>query len=272
MKTCFSLVLLLVFCAANAQVSEKDMKKHLEKVAKSKEEGNVAWSLDTIFNAGKPYAIMKAKKRGLISDYSLFSFTGKELVNMVNETVEDPTSNTGQKSYTAFLFLQSGKRGELQVGIGMKVERIVVEYDLVKDNEINPAGENKFLMRYPPKFSNKPQSATVVIVNNNVAGNYTTVDRNRSASISLLGTELKQDFKTIGSVSKSNSSSNGEMIYTVSFFLPNGIKVAEATGKGVNCKEWSVVTMKDNQSHNVTTTFSQQEEQIAKFLSDSHYL
>ncbi len=272
MKTCFTLVLLFLFSAANAQVSEKEMKKHLEKVAKSKADESVVRSLDTIFNAGIPYAILKEKKVMLATDYTLFSLDGKELVNIPYECVEQANNSSNQVCYHAFLFLQSGKRGEMQVGVGMKVERTIVNYDMVRNNDINPAGENKFLMRYPPKFSGVQQTTTVVVVNNGTAGTYTTVDRNRNGSISLFGTELKQDFKTIGSVTKSTSSSNGILIYTVSYFLPNGTKIAEATGEGINCKSWRVVTMKDNQSYTITTTFSQQEEQLAKFLSDRYYL
>jgi hypothetical protein len=273
MKNYFSFLLLLIFCSANAQVSEKDMKKHIEKVAKSKADGSVVRSLDTIFNAGIPYAILKDKKVMLNSNYTLFSLNGKELVDMPYECVDDAASASKQTCYTAFLFLQSGKRGEMIIGIGTKIERVIVEFDLVKNNDINPAGENKFVMNHPPKYSNKPQGTTVVVINNNGnADPYKTVERNRNASISIFGTEIKQDFKTIGSITKSNSPVNGKLIYTISFFLPDGTKVAEATGEGVNCKEWKVVTMKDNQSHNVTTTFSQQEEQIAKYLSDSYYL
>ncbi len=272
MKNYFALLLLLIFCSVNAQVSEKDMKKHLEKVAKSKAEGNVVRSLDTIFNAGIPYAILRDKKVMLATDYTLFSLNGKELVNIPYECIVQANNSSNQTCYHVFLFLQSGRRGEIQVGLGMKVERIVVDYDLVQNNEINPAGENKFLMRYPPKFSGLHQPTTVVVINNGNAGTYTTVDRNRSGSISLFGTELKQEFKTIGSVTKSTNSSTGIMLYTFSYFLPNGTKIAEATGEGINCKSWRVVTMKDNQSHTITTTFSQQEEQIAKFLSDSYYL
>jgi hypothetical protein len=272
MKSYFTFLLLLIFCSANAQVSEKDMKKHVEKVAKSKAEGSVVRSLDTIFNAGVPYAILKDKKVMLNSNYTLFSLNGKELVDMPYECIDDPASASKKTCYTAFLFLQSGKRGEMIIGIGMKIERVIVEFDLVKDNDINPAGENKFVMNHPPKYSNKSQSTTVVVVNNGTSGDYITVERNRSAAIYLYGTELQQDFKTIGTIEKSNSSDGGKVMYRISFFLPNGIKIAEATGEGVNCKEWRVVTMKDNRSHTVATTFAEQEKQIAKFLSDSYYL
>ena len=272
MKNYFTIVLLLIFCSVQAQVSEKDMKKHLEKVVKSKADGSVIRSLDTIYNAGIPYAILKDQRRGLASDYILYSLNGKELADMPYECVDDANSASKQTCYTAFLFLQSGKRGEVQIGIGMKIEKLIVENDMVKDNDINPAGENKFLMRYPPKYSNKPQNTTVVIVNNGPDIKYETVDRSRTAAIYLYGSELKQDLKLIGTVQKSNTSNSGKLIYTISYFLPNGTKVAEATGEGVNSKEWRVVTMKDNKSHLVTTTFSQQEEQIAKFLSDLYYL
>jgi hypothetical protein len=271
MKTILSLVLMLSFCSAHAQVSEKEMKKHLEKVAKSREEKTVVYSLDTIFNCGTPYAILKGKKRVLSTDYTLFSLDGKELVDMPYECIDDPNSASKETCYTAFLFLQSGKRGEIILGIGTKVEKVIVENDLVKNNDINPAGENKFLMHYPPKYSNK-QNTTVVVVNNGTAETYKTVDRNRNASIELYGTELKQDFKTIGTISKSNSSANGKMIYAVSYFLPDGTKIAEATSEGINAKEWHVVTMKDNKEHSVAVTFGGEEKQVAKYLSDLYYL
>ncbi|CAN5328531.1 hypothetical protein BH09BAC5_BH09BAC5_17340 [soil metagenome] len=278
MKNYLVIIALLIFGVSQAQVSEKEIKKHLEKVAKSKVDGSVVRSLDTIYNAGIPYAVLKSKKKMMATDFTLFSLNGKELVDIPYECVNNAASSSGSDCYNAFLFLQSGKRGEVQLEMWVKIEELIVENDLVKDNDVNPAGENKFLMKYPPKFSNKAQNTTVVIVNNGGTGSttqstsYATVDRNRSAAISLYGEELKQDFKTIGTAKKVSSPENGKLFYIISFYLPDGTKIAEAKGEGFNATEWRVVTMKDNQSRSVTTTSNQQEKQIAKYLSDLFYL
>src|SRR3972149_1655357 len=181
----------------------------------------------------------------LTSEYSLYSLTGKELLDIPYECVDDNNSASGMECYYAFLFLQSGKRGERIIGIGEKIEKIIVECDLVKDNDINPAGENKFLMKNPPKYSNKPQNTQTVIVINNGSTNtttnsdiYQTVERKRDATIYVFGEEIKQDFKVIGSAKKSQK--------TISFFLPNGTKIAEATSQNYNDPQWKIVTMKDN--------------------------
>ncbi|MCC7302463.1 MAG: hypothetical protein IT233_07470 [Bacteroidia bacterium] len=87
-----------------------------------------------------------------------------------------------------------------------------------------------------------------------------------------MGGQIKQDGKVIGTFKENSSAGSGKMIYTISYFLPNGTKIAEATSEGMNAKEWKVVTMKDNKAHNVTTTLGRDDEDIAKYLIDLYYL
>jgi len=271
MKKFFIIGLTLFFFSANAQPTEKQLKKHQEKIAESKTKNKVVLSLDTIYKSGVPYAVLKEKKVMLTSDYSLYSLTGKELVDIPYECVDDNNSASGMLCYYAFLFLQSGKRGEIEIGIGDKIEKIIVECDLVKDNDINPSGENKFLMKNPPKYSNKPQNngTTVIVINNGntstVTGDmYQTVERKRDATIYVFGEELKQDFKVIGSAKKQQK--------TISFYLPNGTKIAEATSQNYNDTQWKIVTLKDNKVHNTSTSFGSDTKDLAKYLTDLYYL
>lgn len=270
MKKYFTFAFALFFFSAQAQQpSEKELKKHKEKIAQSKEKCAAVLSLDTIYNCGTAYAVLKSKKEMLVTNYTLFSLSGKELADIPWECVDKPGTDD-RDCYYAFLFLQSGKRAEVENYLGLKVEKLIVECDLVKDNDINPAGENKFLMKYPPKFSQQQNNPTVIVINNSsttTTGSsdiYQTVDRNRSATIYVFGEEIKQDFKVIGSAKKSQK--------TISFYLPNGTKVAEATSENYNDTQWKIVTMKDNKVHQASTAFGSEIKDLAKYLSGLYYL
>ncbi|MFZ5552887.1 MAG: hypothetical protein ACOZCO_07210 [Bacteroidota bacterium] len=247
-------------------VSEKEFKKHQERVAESKEKGKVIVSLDTIFNSGTPYAILKEKKVALQTEYTLSSLSGKELLYIQTENIDDPKSASGKTYYKAFIFAGSGSRGEIVMG--GKVEKVIVEYDLVKDSVINPDGEKKFLLKNPPKYSNKPQQ--VIVVN---TSQYNTVTRNRAMPIFVNGSEIKQDNKVIGTFTKTTDMNYGKSTTIIAVFLPDGTKVAEATAEGYNPKSFSTVTLKDNRSHSVnTTTYGNEVKDIAKYLTDLQYL
>ncbi len=269
MKTLLSLSLVFFFGAAFAQeLSEKELKKHAEKIQRSKEKKSVVVSLDTIFNSGVRYAVLK-KKNG---DHSLFSITGKELLFITSEWVHGAN---GQEDvcYTLFTFMGSGQKAEYPCNALENQSKMIVDNDFVKDNDINAEAERKFLLKYPQKLSNASAPQIVALITSGTSGNsYQTVERNRNAGILVMGSEIKQDFKQIATYKKSSKAANGAIMETLSFYLPDGTLAAEATGEGVNAKQWRVVTMKDNGVHNVSTGFSKEAEDIAKYLSGRYYL
>lgn len=266
--------ILCCFVTAQAQTpNAKELKKHQEKVAESKAKNKVIVSLDTIFNSGVPYAVLDVKKKGLENNYTVKSLSGEELLLVPTECIDDPQNASARKCFWTFLFLASSKRGEVPKVIGTRVEDLIVEYDLVKNNAINPAGENKFLLRYPARYT---VAAVPVSITVNTTGpatvTYTTVDRNRNAMMRSTGNEIKQDNKTIATFSKGSSMDLGKTTTTIVFLLPDGTRAAEVSGEGINPKTWRVVTMKDNQVHTVTSVKAQEELDIAEFLSGRFYL
>lgn len=268
MKSNIFILVFILFSVNNiiAQVSEKEMKKHLERVAESKEKENVIVSLDTIFNGGTAYAILKEKKVNLQTEYTLSSLSGKELMYIQTESIDDAKSASGKTYYKAFIFAGSGSRGEIVMG--GKVEKVIVEYDLVKDSIINPEGEKKFLLKNPPKYSNKPQQVVLV-----TTAQYNTITRNRTMPIFVSHSEIKQDNKVVGTFTKSTNMNYGKSTTIIAIFLPDGTKVAESTADGQNPKSFSTVTLKDNRTHSVnTTTYGNEVKDIAKYLTDLQYL
>lgn len=273
LRTLTLLAAFCCFCSAQAQTpSAKELKKHQEKVAESLAKNKVVVSLDTIFSSGTAYAVLHTTKKGLTNNYTLHDLNGNELVLIPTECVDDPAKPGSQRCFWTFLFIASGKRGEVPKLIGTDVAELVVEYDLVKNNAINPAGENKFLLRYPAKYTNPNNGQVNITINTAPAVTYNTVERNRNSMMRSIGTEIKQDNKTIATFTKNSSSQYGKTITTIVFMLPDGTRVAEAKGEGMNAKSWTVITLKDNVSHTVSSTRAQEELDIAQYLSERFYL
>lgn len=273
LRTLTLLAALCCFCSAQAQpLSGKDLKKHQEKVAESLAKNKVFVSYDTIINRGKAYAVLHNTKKGLTNNYTLHDLNGNELVLIPTECVDDPAKPGSQRCFWTFLFIGSGKRAEVPKMIGTDVAELIVEYDLVKNNAINPAGESKFILRYPAKYTNPNNGQVNITINTAPAVTYNTVERNRSGMMRATGTEIIQDNKTIATFSKTSRSTQGKNMTTIVFLLPDGTRVAEATGEGINAKSWTVTTLKDNTIHTVTTTRVQEELDIAQYLSERFYL
>lgn len=264
----------LIFCCCiaiglNAQTkSEKIMKKHLEKVAKSKEKGTVILSLDTIFKSGIPYAILKDKKQFFrVVEYNLFALNGTELAYIPLECVEKTSD-----CYYTFVFLDSGKKGEIKPDFTFDIEKVIVENNLVNDTTLNAKAVDIFVLKHPQKLALQTQN------NNNSANNtdgirYEMIERDRDAMIQVFGERIEQGFKKIGTVKKSTWSADGKFGDLLSFYLPNGIKIAEAKQEDVTSDKYRIVTLKDNRFHyididNIAATI----QEIAKLLVDKYYL
>lgn len=242
-------------------------------VALNAQKQKVTWENDTIFSNAKPYAIMTSTG-GLQAVYSIRTLTNKEIaIASYDATIaEDANKNT----YYRVTFSGDGAYGHFPntLGLGKRLAKVIVENDLVHDSVANAEGEKRFLAIYPARLpGNNP--ATVVIVNNNTTNNtnYTPVERNRNATIFVNGTDISQDFKTIGSVTSQNSMGGGHSYTTLSYTLPNGVKVAEATFTDYKYNTCTVVTLKDNATHTIQLTNSAaKEKEVVEWLVKNYYL
>lgn len=270
MKKYFFIILCcFVAIYADAQTkSEKIMKKHLEKVAKSKEKGTVVLSLDTIFKSGVPYAILKDKKEFFrVVEYNLFSLNGTELAYIPFECVDKTTD-----CYYTFVFLDSGKKGEIKPSFSFDIEEVIVENNLVNDTTLNAKAVDIFVLKHPQKLGlekRNNQSAS----NNTDGIRYEMVERDRDAMIQIFGERIEQGFKRIGTVKKTTWSADGKIGDLLSFYLPNGFKIAEAKQEDVTSDKYRIVTLKDNKFHYIDIdNIAATKEEIAKLLIDKYYL
>lgn len=249
---------------------------------------------DKILVDGTEYAILKKTSGGMAehAEFSLQTLDGEEvaLAKVSDDIAPNTSVNTAsnvQTRYVHITFLGSENQASMEYGIGFKKQfaKEVVKCNMFEDGKYNAGGEKKFLILNPFKGNqtvivNGGGGTAVIINNNNGGGNnrggnngYNLVQRNRSGMIQVIGDDVMQDNKTIGSVDEDSGFNGGKTVKTYTFSLPDGTQVAVATVEGINTKTATVVTAKDNRTFTlpITSNYSVEKE-IAKYLISKFYL
>jgi hypothetical protein len=280
MKTFMVLVAISSFSYTIAQQADNsDMKDHMKKVEKSKEKATVIWDMDTVFVSGVPYCIVKEKPNDPLepSDYSVRSLEGKELIYVKYNSYNKPNSPNLSSQYgnsvKYYTYYFTDTQNEAEISFGSKVYKTVVKDDLVKGDHINSVEEEKFITLNGMKFSqNENNQALQAEKSTNSVHGSNIVERNRSPRISILNGQISQDNVTAGSVQMSQDAVDGIIVKTLTVFLPDGTKVAEAKCNGINSHDWNVITLKDNRSQKISSTFNNDAIDVVKYLVDENYL
>lgn len=231
----------------------------------------VKWENDTIYKDNTAWAVMTSTG-GLKPAYSLRTLSGTEIaVAKGDESI--PKVNQNDPAYLRITFLGDNKFGHMTeaIPVGKRLAKAFVESEVIKDNALNPSGEARFLALYPPRAN-----ATVILVSstNVTAGpDYTTVDRNRYGMVQVIGGEVTQSSTKIGTCTTTSGAANGSTYTTISFYLPNGVKCAEATITGAASHTCTIVTMKDMAQHTIDiSNLAAKEKEIAEWLAKNYYL
>jgi virulence-associated protein VapD len=262
------LMLLFLFCLDNAAAQKKyskaKIRKHLARVRESKLKGKVIVSLDTLFNSGTAYAIFKKKKQLPYHSYSVNSINNIQLIQ-----IETASGNDRDKTlYFAFKFIESGKTAELDKFYVRDLPRKIVENNLIDSNRIDPLNEMKFIIKYPQIFSNP----STKIENNSkpdmdevrAAGIYQIIIRERETIFYTSEGKILQDYKLIGSYKKRDA--------TIGFYLPNGIKVAEANESDASDNTWLLMSLKDRRTKRISSTQNDVLKDLIDYLIKNSYL
>lgn len=264
-----ALALLIIAAASQsiAQPGEKELRKHAEKIEKSRTKKSVEVSLDTLFYEGLPYCIFEEGK--------------KVLGNALNITVKDLEGTermwckfaTGQElnrpditSAYEITFVATGNKALYSNVIGNSLEKEIVKHNLFANGTFNAASENRFISYNPYKtgFMSQP-----VAPNN--AATPPQVQRNRNAMIMIMGEEIKQDNKTIGRIKKSTSTNGGKMFQVAEIYSPDGILIARAETAHMQ-HNWLIVTAKDNKTHQINSSIGKDDSDLADYLIKQLYL
>lgn len=217
----------------------------------------VTYKSDTIYVDGQPYAIMK-KHGAVVPDYSVRTLDNKEIM-----MVRFNKGEGGTQQYVVS-FISSGVQTTMKpdIGFGKKLAKEIVENHVVKSGDIDPNGEKRFLLAYPPAGSNTELMPGMV-------------QRDRAQDIFIAGKKIMQANVVIGHYKKSVSPINGELYNVFLFYLPNGAMIAEATLKQFNCRFCKLYTFRDNQEWSISVRSDMdfdQVKEISVYLSLHYYL
>jgi len=272
MKLTLILTLLLNFAfLAQSQPSEKELKKHIAKVEKSKEKKSVEVSLDTLYNEGTPYCVYIEGKKflGNIMDITVKDLNGTDAIwcKMVTNTELNRTDFTTAYEIT---FAQSGNKALYILTFGNSFPKEIVKQDLFINGIYNSNAENKFISFNPYKTGIQVQQ---IPQNNGYQSNNgpVLVDRNRNQMVQIFGNEIKQDFKVIGKITEKSQTKEGTIVNSITITLPDGTLLAQAEAEQMQ-HSWTIVTAKDNKAHILNSSMGNDKKDIADYLIKYLYL
>lgn len=262
---CILLTLLLIASGsvfAQKRISAKKLAKHQAKKLESKRKKTVIASLDTIFNVGQAYAILKKKKQLPYHYFTVSSLDNKLLIEITTHTGND----LQQTLYYQFFFTDTERNAEIEKYSGQKLEKIIVENRLISSNQMDGFSEMEFVMTYPPCFSNP--AVKRYIHDNSVAGNsqssFKPVERDHLAPFYLRDGKILQDYQHIGSYKFLDSLTR--------IYLPNNFMVAEARDVEADPSRRSILTLKDRRSTNIRVEKRKELEDVIAYLCENGYL
>lgn len=263
------ILLLLMFAylpvVTSQALSEKDQKKHIEKVTKSRLKAKNILSLDTLFASGNPYCIMKGVTKSILgySEYSVRPLKkGTEVIylSMVGE------GTAGNMTYFWDLsFLEHGKK--IRFSQGTDLENLLVDYQLLNDSSLNIAGMNKLLLvKGEPPVNVDIVASVVKAVTSNV------VNRNRDAAVMISGNKIMQGGTHIGNIEERSVAEAGNVFSKLTISLPTGELVATAKNGGVASYDWTIITAKDNKTNLVNSSIGKDKQDVVQLLVNLLYL
>ena|GEM_PF-1562659 len=230
----------------------------------------VVYKDDIIYADDVPYAQMK-KSGGIMPNFSVLTLDGKEIL-----IVKFDKGEGGSMRYLA-TFTGSGMQVFMknEIGFGKKLAKEVVENNLIKNGNLNPEGEKRFLLsnNTPYGESERNYGSQQAPVNINNGGMHKERDRNQA--IYLQGQKLLQANMVIGTYQKSIISINGDLYNIYNIYTADGVKIAEAKTRQFNAGSCKLSTINDNKvtSINIDSDIEfEQIKQIATYLSDHFYL
>lgn len=273
LKIIFFLSILAFNLNAGAQTKDslKLRERHVQRVMQSAQKGTVVLSMDTIFNKGIPYAILKTKKSLSGDDYTLYGLNGTELIYIPCLWAEDPTFVGGKSSYHLFYFIGTGAKAEVRGDVTLSIPKLIVQSDLVLNDAVNPAAETRFLLKNPQVMS-LPRTSLLEELIVNFLKTDVMAERNRNVPVIVIGNELKQENKKIGSYTMSMGLENGSHVKVFSFFSVSGRKVADAVQTSPTSDTYLLKTLKDGRQNSFGTTLGMEAQMLAEFLSKNYYL
>lgn len=235
------LILTVSFNTVSAQnkKNNKPDKSHAALVKASAKNGTALLSRDSLYCSGELRALNIIKetsgnKKVVIQEFNAPK-TGDRLLEIKLITVND------SQSYYNFHFIPLGihcdvinKTGQLE-----NLPDVICKYRLFKHNGIDTVNAETFVVlkgSYKAKLEQQKSKAE----------NFFVVSRNKKADIILMGNDVYQDSKIIGSIQESTVPTPSGNVKQIQFYNTNKTLVCIATCTASTGRNWRVFTHADN--------------------------
>lgn len=209
---------------------------------------------------GKPYVklIKKVKYVFVHNNFWIQNLDGKELMSAeVKERITRKWSTEKGKyvDETSYYYIVHFKESEAKVVLNRQLSKkglikMVFKNKLIKDNQIDPVAERKYILNYGGSIDGIKSTASVVIREDQI---------------------FHYD-KLIGNfITQSSTSDKGVLQKNLLVYNNDGEKVAEAIAPIENAVEWSVYTYQDEKMSFIRYEASDDREKLFKWISDKKY-
>jgi hypothetical protein len=274
MKQLLSLCLAIASALGlNAQADLRSQKEkvqqrvHQEKIARSKALGSTLVSLDTLYKNGKAVCLFKPMSRSLLGsdNFSVRRFSDSSECILI---ARGSTNNLGKTVYYwVWVVTEAGKQRRFETaytGFLDPPDDPVGDFELMGDSGIILPNLEKFMQAKAGNFSNPPAPE-----NSTTRG---LVERKRNASVSVIATDIIQDFKIIGTVHRQKITVEYKIYDEITVRMTDGTLVARAVNEKLSGHEWEVFCTKDQRTFRITTIPGNDEKEIVRQLIDQFYL
>ncbi len=266
------ILFLLTSIATNAQVSEKEIKKHNKTVLESKAKNNGVYSLDTLFCSGVPTAKVKILEKSFLLgvEEQIFSSLNesKPLIIVTIKSFMNPQNI--QTYFYQYDFPALNRNCDILVTLGEKsVYEVVCKYGLINEKGLDTMKAETFVA----------MKGNVITPSSNLTNNITEkneyavqVNRNTQSFLFITGDNIVQDQKHIGKIIKTtvknvNGLTNQYQIYNV-----NNILICTATESELMSRKWNLLIYKSNKFFTLESEFAKDQDTILKYLIELGYL
>lgn len=249
------------------QKEKVQQRVHLEKIARSKALGSTLVSLDTLYKNGKAVCLFKPMSRSLLGSDN-FS------VRRLSDSTEciliarGSTNNLGKTVYYwVWVVTEAGKQRRFETaytGFLDPPDDPVGDFGLMGDSGIILTNLEKFMQAKAGNYSNPPAPE-----NSPARG---LVERKRNAPVTVIGADIIQDFKKVGTVHRQKITVEYMIYDEITVRMTDGTLVARAVNQKLSGNEWEVYCTKDQRSFRITSIPGSDEKDIVRQLIDQFYL
>lgn len=235
------------------------------------------------------YCLIKDESKNIFNtNFTILNLNGDELFYVklsMNTITDNPNVSQQDRTYNFYVLVNMQTQEEVELDItDLTFKKTLMKHFfqnkvLAEDMTVSEEGFQKFRLKYACKCSEKlamkmsKANNTVIIAGG--GGNTPLVNRNRSAMIMVFGKEIKQANALIGTYTRSQTATGGDVQVRYTIYDAYNNLVAEATCSAFNAKSAQVTTIKDNRTQTVSFSFSTDMEvvkAIAHLLVDRMYL